>query len=243
MARAPLIGLTMSITVKKRPERVYLNTVYIKAVRKAGGVPVPLPPHLGGVARRKLFGMLDGVLLTGGADVDPQRFNETPHPTVYDVSSARDELEIRLVEHSLDRDLPVLAICRGIQVLNVALGGTLHQDVKTAPGTVIEHSQEGGRRRATHPVRIEAGSRLAKVIGVHELDVNSFHHQAIKTLGRGLRAVAFAPDDLIEAAEHDDPARFVLGVQWHPEELAPRQETARRLFRALVEAAGNRGPG
>jgi putative glutamine amidotransferase len=243
MARRPLIGLTMSITVAKhptrsrKPERVYLNSSYIKAVQHAGGVPVPLPPHLDAVAQRELFARLDGFLLTGGADVDPRRFNEAPHPSVYDVSPARDELEIRLVEQSFDRGLPVLAICRGIQVLNVALGGTLYQDVKSAPGTTIEHSQKRVRHRSTHPVRIEAGSRLAKVIGAHELDVNSFHHQAIRELGRGLRAVAFAPDDLIEGAELDDPGHFVLAVQWHPEELAPRQETARRLFRALVEAS------
>jgi putative glutamine amidotransferase len=237
MARPPLIGLTMSITVKKKPERVYLNTAYIQAVQQAGGVPVPLPPYLDGGARRQLFRTLDGVLLTGGADVDPRRFKEDPHPTVYDVSVERDELEIRLVEHSIDRAVPLLAICRGIQVLNVALGGTLHQDVKSAPGTAIDHSQKRGRHRSTHPVRIEPGSRLAKVIGAHELAVNSFHHQAIKDLGRGLRAVAFAPDDLIEGAELEDDLRFVLGVQWHPEELAPKQEAARRLFRALVEAA------
>jgi putative glutamine amidotransferase len=237
MARPPFIGLTMSITVKRKPERVYLNTAYIKAVQQAGGVPVPLPPYLDAGARRRLFGRLDGVLLTGGADVDPRRFKEDPHPTVYDVSVERDELEIRLVEHSIDRAVPVLAICRGIQVLNVALGGTLHQDVKSAPGTAIEHSQKSVRHRSTHPVRIEPGSRLAKVIGAHELAVNSFHHQAIKDLGRGLRAVAFAPDDLIEGAELEDDSRFVLGVQWHPEELAPKQEAARRLFLALVEAA------
>jgi putative glutamine amidotransferase len=253
MGRAPLIGLTMSITVPekrtdkktkstigRKPERVYLNSAYINAVQEAGGVPVPLPPRLDVVAQRELFARLDGILLTGGADVDPQRFNETPHPTVYDVSPARDELEVRLVEHSLDRDLPLLAICRGIQVLNVALGGTLHQDVKSAPGTDIEHSQKRGRHRTSHPVRIEAGSRLAKVIGAYELEVNSFHHQAIKELGRGLRAVAFAPDHLIEGAEIGDPERFVLGVQWHPEELASHHETARRLFRALVEAATSR---
>ncbi len=235
---AALIGVSTSITIGKHPERAYLNSAYIAAVQQAGGVPVLLVPQHDARAQAALLGRIDGVLLTGGGDVDPMRFREAAHPTVSDVSADRDALEIALVEGALERRLPLLAICRGIQVLNVALGGSLHQDVASSPGTPIAHSQKAPRHEPTHAVKIEAGSRLLDVIGAHGLDVNSMHHQAIKGLGRGLRAVAFSPDDdLIEAVELDDPSQFVLGVQWHPEELAPHQPAAQRLFAALIAAA------
>lgn len=235
---APLIGVSTSVTIGQHPERAYLNSAYVAAVQQAGGVPVPLVPQHDARAQAALIGRIEGVLLTGGGDVDPIRFGEAAHPTVSDVSAERDALEIALVEQALERRLPLLAICRGIQVLNVALGGSLHQDVATSPGTPIAHSQKAPRHEPTHGVKIETGSRLLDVIGAHYLDVNSMHHQAIKGLGRGLRAVAFCPDDgLIEAAELEDTSRFVLGVQWHPEELAAHQPAAQRLFAALIAAA------
>jgi putative glutamine amidotransferase len=244
MARAALIGVTTSVTDRTKPhERAYLNSAYLAAVQQAGGVPVMLPPQLDERARQELYRRLDGVLLTGGGDVDPARFNEPPHPTVSEVSTARDCLEIELVEHALDRRLPMLAICRGIQVLSVALGGRLYQDVASDPGTRVEHSQQAPRHEPTHDVKIDPGSRLGRVLGATELRVNSFHHQAIKDLGRGLRAVAFAVEDgLIEGVELDDPGHFVLGVQWHPEEMAGHHEHARRLFRALIEACRTKAP-
>ncbi len=154
-----------------------------------------------------------------------------------DVSAERDALEIALVETALERGLPLLAICRGIQVLNMARGGSLHQDVASSPGTPIAHSQKAPRHEPTHGVKVEADSRLGDVLGAHDLDVNSMHHQAVKGLGRGLRAVAFSADGLIEAVELVDRSQFVLGVQWHPEEQAPHQPAAQRLFAALIAAA------
>ena len=121
--------------------------------------------------------------------------------------------------YALEKRTPLLAICRGIQVLNVALGGSLHQDVATDPGTEIQHSQKEARDQATHKVTVTPGSRLARVLGAEDIEVNSFHHQVIKSLGRGLVAVAWAPDQLIEGVELDDDSRWVLGVQWHPEHL------------------------
>jgi putative glutamine amidotransferase len=234
---ALLIGVSTSITIGRRPERAYLNSAYVAAVQQAGGVPVLFVPQHDARAQDALLERIDGVLLTGGGDVDPARFGEVAHPTVSDVSPARDALEIELARRATERHLPLLAICRGIQVLNVALGGSLHQDVATFPGTPIAHTQKAPRHKPTHAVKIEAASRLADVIGAHDLDVNSMHHQAIKDLGRGLCAVAFSPDSLIEAVELDDPSRFVFGVQWHPEELAPHQPAAQRLFAALIAAA------
>jgi putative glutamine amidotransferase len=235
--RPPLIGISTSITVGAAPERAYVNSAYLHAVQQAGGVPVPLPPQLSAASLERVAGELHGLLLTGGGDVDPALFGEAPHPTLQDVAPARDTLEMSVLRLALDRHLPVLAVCRGVQVLNVALGGTLYQDVATDPGTQLPHSQKEPRDQPTHKVKVTPGSRLAETLGADEIEVNSMHHQAIHRLGRGLTAVAWAPDQLVEGAELDDRARFVLGVQWHPEELVGHSEPARRLFSALVAAA------
>ena len=235
--RAPLIGVSTSITVGANPERAYVNSAYLHAVQQAGGVPVALPPQLSSASMRQLASELHGLLLTGGGDMDPALFGEAPHATLYDVAPARDTLETSVLHVALERGVPVLAVCRGLQVLNVALGGSLHQDVGTEPGTQMPHSQKEPRDQPTHKVKLTPGCRLAETLGADELEVNSMHHQAIKRLGRGLTAVAWAPDQIVEGAEIDDPSRFVLGVQWHPEELVGHSEPARRLFAALVAAA------
>ncbi len=235
--RAPLIGVSTSITVGQHPERAYVNSTYLHAVQQAGGVPVPLPPQLSASSLQQLGAELHGLLLTGGGDMDPALFDEAPHATLSDVAPARDTLETSVLQLALQRGVPVLAVCRGIQVLNVALGGSLYQDVGTDPGTQLLHSQKEPRDQPTHKVKVTPGSRLAETLGADELEVNSMHHQAIKRLGRGLTAVAWAPDQIVEGAELHDPARFVLGVQWHPEELVGHSEPARRLFAALVAAA------
>jgi putative glutamine amidotransferase len=237
MSRLPLIGVSTSITVGKDPERAYVNSAYLHAIQQAGGVPVPLPPQLSAAALERIVGELSGLLLTGGGDVDPARYGESPHPTVYEVAPARDMLETSAIHVALERRLPVLAVCRGIQMLNVALGGTLFQDVGTEPGTQLQHSQTERRDQPTHKVKIEPRSRLARLLGADEIEVNSMHHQAVKALGRNLTAVAWAPDQIIEGVEDTDPSRFVLGVEWHPEELVGHSEPARRLFAALVDAA------
>jgi putative glutamine amidotransferase len=234
---APLVGVSTSITVGASPERAYVNSAYLHAVQQAGGVPVPLPPQLSAASLQRLAGLLHGLLLTGGGDMDPALFGQPPHPRLYDVAPSRDTLETSVLNRSLARGVPVLAVCRGVQVLNVALGGTLYQDVATEPGTQIPHGQKEPRDQPTHKVKITPGSRLAETLGTDEVEVNSMHHQAIHRLGRGLTAVAWAPDQLVEGAEISDPARFVLGVQWHPEELVGHSEPARRLFSALVDAA------
>jgi putative glutamine amidotransferase len=237
VATRPLIGVTTSVSIAASPERVYVNSAYLRAVQVAGGVPVLLPPSLDAGARRQLFASLHGLLLTGGGDIDPARFGEPPHPTVYDVAPARDALEIEVTRAALDDGRPILAVCRGLQLLNVALGGTLHQDVASEPGVPIRHSQGEPRDQASHKVKVMPASRLAEVLGAEEVDVNSMHHQAVKDLGRGLIPVAWAPDEIVEGLELCDRNHFVLGVQWHPEELADHSEPARRLFAALVHAA------
>jgi putative glutamine amidotransferase len=237
MSRDPLVGVTTSITVGQTPERAYVNSAYLHAVQQAGGVPVLLPPQLSKASLERLVRGLDALLLTGGGDVDPATFGEAPHPTLYEVAPARDTLETQVTLIALEKKTPLLAICRGIQVLNVALGGSLHQDVATEPGTKIQHSQKEAREQTTHKVTVTPRSRLGRVLGAADLEVNSFHHQVIKSLGRGLVPVAWAPDKLVEGVELDDDSQFVLGVQWHPEHLVGNSEPARRLFSALVTAA------
>ena len=243
----PLIGVSTSVTVDRYPERAYVNAAYLAAVQQAGGIPVLLPPQLEPSARAELLKRLQGVLLTGGGDVDPARFGEAPHPTTADVSAARDGLEIDLTRWAIETGIPLLAICRGLQVLNVALGGSLHQDIPSDPGSPLDHSQAGlqGGSRSTpvHQVKVRDGSRLAGILGALEVDVNSFHHQAIHRLGRDLRDVAWAPDSIVEGIELVGDAPFVVGVQWHPEELVGHDPTARNLFRVLVERARERATG
>jgi putative glutamine amidotransferase len=245
---SPLIGVSTSITVDTHPERAYVNTAYLRAIQHAGGIPVLLPPELDGGALGVLWKRLGGLVLTGGGDIDPARFGEARHPATSDVSEARDVLEIDLVHRALADDVPLFAICRGVQVVNVALGGSLYQDIAdqcrdtTNPErTPLRHNQTEPRDGPTHAVKVMGeGTRLGTILGALELEVNSMHHQAVKTLGRGLRSVAWAPDGIVEGLELADGDRFVVGVQWHPEELVAHDPAARGLFAALVGAARGR---
>jgi putative glutamine amidotransferase len=233
---APLIGITTSVTVDKIPERAYVNGTYIRAVQAAGGIPLLLTPHFTPEVQAALWQRLDGLILTGGGDIEPARFGEARHPAVDEVSPARDDLELGLTRRAVADDVPLFAICRGIQVLNVALGGTLVQDLPSEWPNALSHSQ-----KATHAVKVMGeGTRLGRVLGALEVEVNSMHHQAIKRLGDGLREVAWAPDGVIEGVEMPGDERFVLGVQWHPEELVGHDQAARNLFAAVVDAARRR---
>jgi len=237
MSTFPLIGVSMSITVGASPERAYVNSTYLNAIQQAGGVPVALPAQLSPRSWERLAAGLDGLLLTGGGDIDPALFSETPHATLSDVAPIRDSFEAAAARWALERGVPLLCVCRGLQVLNVALGGSLYQDVGTDPGTQLEHSQKRPRNEPTHKVKVTPGSRLAEVMGADEVEVNSMHHQAVKSLGRGLAACAWAPDQIVEGIELPSADGFVLAVQWHPEELIGHSEPARRLFSALVTHA------
>jgi putative glutamine amidotransferase len=238
---APLVGITTSITVGAVPERAYVNGAYIRAVQEAGGIPVLITPHFTPEVQAALWQRLDGLVLTGGGDIAPGRFGEARHPTVDEVSPARDELEIDLTRRAVADAVPLFAICRGIQVLNVALGGTLMQDLPSEWPNALSHSQTAPRHQPTHAVKVMGeGTHLGRLLGTLELDVNSMHHQAIKQLGEGLREVAWAPDGVVEGVEMPGDDRFVLGVQWHPEELVAHDQAARNLFTAIVDAARRR---
>jgi gamma-glutamyl-gamma-aminobutyrate hydrolase PuuD len=235
---APIIGVTTSSErTNKGVDRAFVNAAYVRAIERAGGVPVLLTPYHSPTAIARFCTLIDGLLLTGGGDIDPVRFGEEPHPKTDLISTERDELELqRVTRQAIDTGLPLLAICRGLQVLNVALDGTLHQHVPDVFGESIAHSQPGARSDRTHDVSVEPGSLLASLAKSERLRVNSFHHQAIKDLGDGLKPVAWADDKVVEAVELPGARGLVLGVQWHPEELVNDDPAALRLFQALISA-------
>ncbi len=236
----PIIGVTSSYAppTDNKFGLVSIGESYLQAVMRAGGIPVIIPVGLPDEDLQAVFARIDALLLTGGGDIDPSRFNGPPHPRVYDIDSARDALEIGLVRLAAERSKPFLGICRGIQVMNVALGGTLFTDIGDQLEGALRHDYYPNIPRDTlaHSVAVIAGTRLAKILGGREtLAVNSLHHQGIQEVAAGLRIAARAPDQLVEAVELPGHP-FGLGVQWHPEWL---QEHAphRALFRALIRAA------
>lgn len=215
-----------------------VNSPYVESITGAGGIPICLPL---GVEKESdtLFEVLDGLLLTGGVDVHPHFYKEEPHQELGEVMLQRDQFEIALTHHALNQGIPILAICRGLQILNVALGGTLYQDIYTqCKGTVILHSQKAERSVATHFVDIEEKSKLYEIVGKKRIAVNSMHHQSIKEVGNYINVVAKARDGIIEAAEMDETIHpYCLAVQWHPEEMAVMEdEPAKKLFSSFVNA-------
>jgi putative glutamine amidotransferase len=201
-------------------------------------MPVLIPAVADESGLRRVYDRLDGLLLAGGGDVDPALYGESPHPATKYVAPERDEVELVLTRWALDDRLPILAICRGVQVLNVAAGGTLYQDVSDQLPSALKHDYHPGypRTLTPHSVAPVPGSRLADLLLDPLIPVNSLHHQGIRDLARGLVASAHATDGLIEGVEHGAHP-FALGVQWHPEELVEEDRRMRRLFEAFVEAA------
>jgi putative glutamine amidotransferase len=211
-----------------------LGIVYARAVEEAGGIPVVLPPiELDAIPA--LVDRLAGVCLSGGPDLDPAAYEATPDPHLGTVEPDLDAFEFAVARRADQLGIPILGICRGCQALNVARGGTLHQHLPDVTDGSVTHRQKASGREPTHSVRIEHESRLADIAGEDELDVNSFHHQAVDRLGSGLRAVAWAADGVVEAIEDPD-APLYLGVQWHVETLVHFERHA-ALFEALVETA------
>jgi putative glutamine amidotransferase len=232
--KRPVIGVTIGYSSENR-EIFALRDDYVRAVEKAGGLPLVLAP---GTAKDApaLLDHLDGLLTTGGADIDPGLYGETPHETVTRVIPERDALELALSREALRRDLPLLAICRGHQVLNVAIGGTLVQDLPSQWKGAINHDPEVERWSPAHDVRILPGTRLREILGRERVAVNSFHHQAVKEPGPGAVVSAYSEgDDVVEAIEIPG-YRLALGVQWHPEAFWDKDGSFQPLFEALVKA-------
>lgn len=237
----PRIGITTGFRPHKSDhgdtwEELYLDADYFDAVESAGGVPLALPPCHGDETLREMLSSVSGVVISGGPDMPPERYGQAPHAKVVPVHLRRDKFDFRSLAVMLEMKLPILAVCYGHQLLNVHFGGTLVQDIPDQRPVPETHQRP--RPRAMHPVRVLPGTKLARILGAAEIETNSSHHQCVDRLAPGLKVSALSPAGIVEGIETDDD-RFVIGVQWHPEELTDRPEHL-ALFQALVRAGDRR---
>ena len=235
----PLIGIIAYNEVLPRNGRRY-DVSYgrnAEAIERAGGLPVLIPPGVSEETLRAIYQRVDAIFLTGGGDVHPSRYADEKHPKTNSIDTIRDEAEITVTQWAVDDNLPVFGICRGVQVMNVALGGTLIQDIPSSIETELSHSQtvDLPRDRHSHDVKIDPNSRLAEILGTDVVMVNSLHHQSVDAVPSNAQITAHAPDGGVEALELPDK-KFVLGVQWHPEDMVD-DEYMPKLFEAFIEAA------
>jgi putative glutamine amidotransferase len=239
----PLIGITCSRTTggawgiySLGHFMDYTFADYSQAILHAGGAPVILPAAQDRKSLEAILGTVQGLILSGGPDIHPRRYGEEPSAGLGEVDEALDRMELLAAGLAIERDLPLFGICRGIQVLNVALGGTLYQDIASQVPESICHTPKTDKAVNTHAVRIEAGSRLHQLFGRRAIWVNGKHHQAVKDLAPGLTVVARARDGVVEAVEHPRK-RFAVGVQWHPEGTWRDDRYSQKFFSAFVQAA------
>ena len=234
----PLIGITTAEFEDhgKPYHRSYARNAW--AIRDAGGLPVYVPTGIDGDTLRELYERLDAVLLPGGPDVDPAYYGEARHPETRIIDDARDTLELTLARWAYEDDRPLFGICRGHQVINVAFGGTLVQDIASQIVTELPHETPETLPRSTirHEVTLDPDSRLASILGRTQVAVNSLHHQSVERPAPGVIITGYSPDGIVEALEAPDK-QFVLSVQWHPEDLYGDDDTMKRLFESFVEAA------
>lgn len=238
---APIVALSASSKPATKPDkyaRVRINEAYVRAIQAAGLTPLIVPPSLSAEQARAIVAQVAGVVLTGGEDIDPACYDAKRHPATQKSHPQRDASEIALVHAAHDAKRPLLGICRGLQLLNVALGGTLVQDLGMLRPSDVAHSLESSRTHRVHGLTVFAGTRLAAAISATQIDVNSLHHQAIDKLAPSLCATAYAPDGVVEAVETRDDW-WVLAVQWHPEELIDDLKPwDREVFAAFAAACG-----
>jgi putative glutamine amidotransferase len=239
----PIIGIPCFGMVRPDTGRpIYAsNQAYVQAVIHAGGAPILIPPLADKPTLEVIQHQLDGLLLAGGADLDPSLYGERPLPGCRSAERERDAMELAIARWALDQGLPVFGVCRGMQLLNVACGGTLYQHVPAECPSALDHEQQGqARNHIAHEITVKPDSLLAGILGDVHADVNSFHHQAVHQVGRGFRVTATAEDGIIEAMEMPDVSSFALAVQYHPEELEASDMGSHKLFLAFVEAAAER---
>jgi len=229
--KKPIIGITTY--GRSEAGNFYLPDEYVDAVRIAGGIPVLLPP--GESHSDQVLHIIDGLIFTGGGDIDPALYSGREHPSIERIDHERDAFELELAKKVFSLNLPVLGVCRGFQMLVIATGGNLITHIPEAPDSNIFHRDEN-KNTIEHSVQITQNSRLAKIIGSNEAPVKSKHHQAVKTIGDEWQIVAHSSDGIIESIEHKKHP-WMIAVLWHPE-LAPEDKRQQRLFKALVDAAG-----
>jgi putative glutamine amidotransferase len=235
-----LVAVSATTEMIRGAPRVRLNAAYVRALEGAGLVPLAVPPLAADEDAWRIVERVDGLVLTGGEDVDPAHYGAARDPETGPVVAQRDRTELALAAAARQRGLPTLAICRGLQLVNVAHGGTLVQHIPREHPDALAHAPPSAARAdRVHDVTVDAGSMLAAALGAERLRVNSSHHQAIETPGAGLRVTARAPDGIVEGMEGEDPRWWLLGVQWHPEELTETPEPwDRALFAAFASRLG-----
>jgi putative glutamine amidotransferase len=239
----PLIAISCTTRDRDGVRRAQLNQAYVASVEAAGLIPVIVPPleNLHGISR--ILESVQGVVLSGGEDIDPSRYDAPRHAASHDPHGARDACELELARQSYVRRVPLLAICRGIQLLNVAFGGTLIQDIPSEVPDALAHDVGDRRRERVHAISVQRHTRLAEALGADGVSVNSIHHQAVDRIGDGLLVSARSTDGVVEGVEWHDDDWWALGVQWHPEELTETSEAwDRRLFAAFAGRCGQYRP-
>ncbi len=223
-----IIGISMGYK-SNNEKKLEIDKNYLQVIKEVGGIPVILNPFI----NEKYFNKIniDGILLTGGGDVDPRYFGDNPHKKIRRIDPVRDNFEIKLCKWAIKSRLPVLAICRGIQVLNIAYGGTIIQHLD---GDIIKHEQESPGWHPSHKINISDNNILADIYDKREIYVNSFHHQAVLKTGNGLEIVARAVDGIIESIASSDKY-FIIGVQWHPELMYKKNSKHLKLFKRFIK--------
>ncbi|QGM31555.1 gamma-glutamyl-gamma-aminobutyrate hydrolase family protein [Bacillus sp. N3536] len=230
----PIIGITAEV---KDDKSYYLSSVYSDTVLQAGGVPL-LIPLIPDKDMNQLCQQIDGLIITGGEDIDPAYYGELPHPTLQRITPQLDEMEFALVQKILELDKPYIGTCRGLHMLNVVMGGSLHQSIHDQREEYsFLHRQNAIRTHRSHPVKLDKKSKVFQIFQEEEFKVNSFHHQGVNRVGEGLKVAATAPDGIVEAVESENHT-FIYGFQWHPEEFALiGDEPSKKLFAKFIEAA------
>jgi putative glutamine amidotransferase len=235
--RKPIIGITASF---EEQHKIVITRHYSDWILRVGGLPMIIPYVEDTDVIRGYIDEIDGLLLSGGGDIDPTLFGEEPHPGLGNITPERDKLEVSLSQEMMKRNKPILAICRGAQILNIAAGGTMYQDIHLQfPSEnryqLLQHSQHAPTWHPTHHVEIEQGSQLHRILGMDQCKTNSFHHQAIKDPAPGFSIVGKSKDRIIEAIESKEHY-YIIGVQWHPECKNAEDQVSERLFSSFVQA-------
>ena len=236
----PVIGISGNILISKGNtfsgyRRSYVNQDYVESVLRAGGIPFIIPFNEDLESTREMVEQVDGIILSGGHDVDPYNYGEDPMLKIGEVFPKRDVFDMELYKTAIKLKKPIFGICRGYQIINVINGGTLYQDLSLIPGNVLKHNQVSKPTLKTHKIQIEENSIISEIFG-KETMVNSFHHQALDKVADDFKVVARASDGVVEAIEHKT-YKFLVAVQWHPEMLAVECDEARKLFNRLIEEA------